>query len=624
MNMGRVYLFEGTLFDWVALGIALGALLYLSVQAIQRQNKRRLTLRLVFTSVALVSLVLIAWQPGIAVSPRPVEAVLYTQGARPGQVRGIVDSLNTSDVFQLSGTTAARQGMPAATTVPDIGFLVRNNPEISSLHIVGEGVPSYALHALRGLQVQRHPVSPRPGIQSVNVLDATWSGQPVRIQGQVFLDGDQMERGPLILFLDGPGGRSDSVSILTEGVSTYTLADLPRQAGRYEYHLTLEEADGDTLSTELLGVVIRDPVPLNILVLQGAPRFETRHLKDWVAQAGGQMAIRSTVSQDRYRNEFVNQPERDLSSLTSTLLGLFDVVLVDRRALASFSVNERRVLQRAVEEEGLGLLFDADLIETQGVRGLEEMFKVFQGGEMDEGEGRRVRLGWEGQRLASSIPAVPYMIRPGWGIEPLMRGEDEQVVAAVRQQGLGRLGISLVTETYRWVLEGNPAMHAAYWSYLLSALAQERDGMDQWDMQVEGLAFRDAPVRVVLDTSDPAPRGYVAVGEAVDTVYLAQDLVSPSRWQGTYWPQQVGWHRISRPFADSSSATPFWFFVHEPTTWQALQSAENMKATAAFAATSSEDGVQNERPLTKRPLPLGWFFALFLLSSAGLWIESKL
>ncbi len=104
------------------------------------------------------------------------------------------------------------------------------------------------------------------------------------------------------------------------GATPFSLEAVPRQAGRYLYRLVLVEASGDTLAVEPFGVSVEAPVPLRVLVLQGAPRFETRYLKNWLAEEGGRMVIRSTISRDRYRTEFLNLPERDLSRLTPAVL----------------------------------------------------------------------------------------------------------------------------------------------------------------------------------------------------------------------------------------------------------------------------------------------------------------
>ena len=123
------------------------------------------------------------------------------------------------------------------------------------------------------------------------------------------------------------------------------------------------------------------------------------------------------------------------------------------------------------------------------------------------------------------------------------------------------------------------------------------------------------------------PRGLVFTTDAVpDTIYLAQDRIEPTRWQGTFWPRDTGWHRVTTAAAVASSESSMWFYVHPPASWQAFQAAENTLATMQFAeaSTSATEAVDRTGPLSRVPVALWWFFLPFLISSAGLWLESKL
>ena len=623
MNVGRLLLFEGTAFDGFVGMLAVGVFIVLVMLVLRRPNRQRLALRIVLTGVAVVSLLLLAWQPQWQRSPRSAEAILATPGASSSAIARLADSLHTSRLYALPEAAPPRPARRAVEVVPDVGFLVRRHPEIATLHVMGEGLEAYALAALHGVAVRFYPAPPTPGIQFVSVPRTVRVGQAMRVQGQVYVDDAPAARWPYTLYLDGPGGPIDSVAVAESGTTAFSLETVPRQTGRYRYRLTLIDAPGDTLAAARLGASVKDPALPGVLVLQGAPRFETRHLKDWLAGEGGRMAIRSTVSQDRYRTEFLNQPERDLSRLTPAVLQAFDVVLLDRRTLAELSTAERRALQGAVEEEGLGLLFGPDYFDSQTNT---QFFQRFSSHSLDEAEGRRVRLTWEGRVTASSIPAASSVISSAWGVEPLMQDEAGRAVAAMRQQGMGRVGLSLASETYRWVLEGNAALHAAYWSYLLATLARPSEA-DQWAVGVPGPVFRDAPVPLVLHTRDALPLGLVFTTDAVpDTVYLAQDPTESMRWHGTFWPRDTGWHRVTTAASDASSGPAFWFYAHSPASWQPLQAARKTQATKQVTAATPSAFPESERtaPFQRVPVPLWWFLPPFLASCAGLWLEEKL
>ena len=625
MNVGRLLLFEGTAFDGFAAVLAVGLFVVLVILAVRRPNQRRLVLRIVLSGVAVVSLLLMAWQPQWQTIPRPAEALLITPGSSSSAIARLADSLSMQHLYALPGAAVPRAAGRDVEVVPDVGFLARHHPEIATLHVLGAGLPAYAWAALGGVSIRFHPAQPMPGIQFATVPRTAQVGQAMPVQGQVYVEDAPAARWPYTLYLDGPGGSADSLTLAAPETTSFSLETLPRQAGRYQYRLVLVDAPGDTLAVAPFGVSIRNPSLPGVLVLQGAPRFETRHLKEWLAAEGGRMAIRSAVSRDRYRTEFFNQPERDLSRLTPAVLRAFDVVLLDGRTLAMLSASERRSLQVAVEEDGLGVLLGADFFDAQSASDAR-FLQSFSGRLLDEAEGRRVRLAWEGRVLPSSIPAAPYVISLDWGIEPLMQDEAGQTVAAMRQQGMGRMAVSLASETYRWVLEGNAALHASYWSYLLATLARPSEA-DQWAVNVPGPVFRDTPASLLLHTRDTQPRGLVFSRDArPDTVYLAQDSLEPMRWHGTFWPRDTGWHRVTTTTSAASSEPSFWFYVHPPASWQPLQTAQKIQATkqAAAALLSEPQGAERTAPSQRVPVPFWWFFLPFLASCAGLWLEGKL
>ena len=541
MTIGRLLVFEGTAFDWVVGGLALALFGVLVVLARQRPDKRRLGLRIGLSATAVIALTLIGWQPQRLGASQGSAAILITPGASSGLAARLADSLG-APLYALPEARHIRPPGRTVDVVPDAGFIVRRHPEATTLHIIGEGVPGYALAGGRPVAVQAYTAPPQPGVQFVDVPPLASVGEATQVQGQVFFEPSEW---PVVVYLDDPGGRVDSVEVTGPGTSPFSLETTPRQAGHHPYRLAIVKALGDTLALETFEMRVQDPVPLRVLVLQGAPRFETRHLKNWLAAEGGHMAIRSTISRDRYRAEFVNQPERDLSRLTSGVLRAFDVVMLDERAAKGLSVPERRVLERAMVEEGLGLLLAADLIAAEQGASLPRFVRGFDGQPLGASEGRRVRLTWDDVTLQSPIPAEAYAIQRAWGVDPLMYDEAGNTIAAIRQHGVGRIGLSLATETYRWVLEGNSGMHAAYWSQLLSTLARAPVEADQWSAGGGKPIFRAEPVLIELRTRAASPIGLVySTGASPDTIYLAQDLVEPTRWRSTFWPREVGWHRV--------------------------------------------------------------------------------
>ena len=625
MSDTRLILVEGTPFDWAAAGLAVGFLGALVVMALKRPDRRRLGLRIALGGGAVASLLLLAWQPRWETALSPAEAILVTPGASPNLVARLADSLRATAVYKIPEADVGRLPGHSATLVPDVGYLARNHPGVARLHIVGDGLAPYALAALAGRQLTVHSAPPTPGIAYADYPRDVVLGQALRVQGQVYLD-EAAAAASHMLYLDGPGGLVDSAGITRAGFTAFSLETAPRQPGLFLYRLGLVPARGDTLAVESFGVSVRAPAPPRVLVLQGAPGFETRYLKNWLAAEGGRIAVRSTVSRDRYRTEFVNLPEQDLSRLTRAVLDAFDVVLLDGRVLDALSPAERSLLRRAVQDRGLGVLLDAGRDAAPVGSNRADVLPPFDLEPLNE-EPRRVRLVWDDSVRTTAVPVAPAAIDGAWGVEPLIEDDEGRWVAAFQPFGVGRVGVTLVTDTYRWVLEGHAGMHAAYWSRLLTPLSRADSQADRWAVDAARPLLRDEPVTLTLQTIDTAPRGVVYAGAAApDTVYLAQHPAEPMRWQGTFWPREVGWHRVRRAGEAADAQAAFSFYVHDVGAWQGVRATEKRQATRRFAEKSSSAFVSTERTgsVGRVPVSFLWFFLPFLGCCAGLWLESKL
>ena len=115
--------------------------------------------------------------------------------------------------------------------------------------------------------------------------------------------------------------------------------------------------------------------------------------------------------------------------------------------------------------------------------------------------------------------------------------------------------------------------------------------------------------------------GIVTSESAVaDKIYLRQDRINPRQWSGIYWPKHAGWHRVS-----TQRWNPLWFYAQKPDQWKSWQQNQKIAATEQFAALSAmkED---SGAAISQRfqPIPLLWFFLLFLAGSAFLWLERKI
>jgi hypothetical protein len=289
--------------------------------------------------------------------------------------------------------------------------------------------------------------------------------------------------------------------------------------------------------------------------------------------------------------------------------------------------SERDALRLAVEQEGLGvLLIPDDALLTARNKKFSEHdffigFRLEEFANLDHRLSKPILPGFLMKDI-TPVPAEPYAIAFDWGMRTLLKDEKENLMAVAYHRGRGLVGLSLIRESYRWVLEGNAKYHAAYWTHLLSELSRQDKQRDRWRLTNDILPMIDRPVYLSLETSNPHPVGLVTTDtEKPDSVFMQQSLVDSQRWFGAYWPRQAGWHGVATAGGD-----PFWFYVYQKTNWLVAQQTQKVEATRRRAAQNANllnSNLLRHREVA-RPLPLYWFFIAFISSSAYLWLERKL
>ena len=551
-------------------------------------------LRRVALFVALLALLAIGVRPRWRTAIASTEAVLATPGADAATVRHVADSLG---------------GVPVLDDARAVSRLASRR-----VHVVGWGLDPETWHEMDSIPVMFHPAAVAPGISRISWPAKVPLGDDIVVEGTVRHAPD----GAVIALID-PGGGVDSAELTDAG--TFQLTAHPRSLGPMLGVLRVSIHDR-AIVQETIGVSVVAPQVPRVLILEASPRFETRALRDWLARHHGAVVIRSAISRDRFRTEFVNRSRIGLDALTPRLLSEFDVVVIDSRTLAGLAAVERAALRRAVTDTGLGVLIEPDTVAFDSTNRFTDRdfflgFALLPALGVDE---RTVRPVWAGARRspAAALPAAPYTLAARFGIEPLVEDGTGGIVAQVAPRGAGSVGISVVRESARWVRMGEQEMFAAFWSRLLTAL-DRRASTEDWEIASPGPWLVNHPVALSVEAAGDHPVAIiVGPSGARDSAFLARDPLVATRWRGLFWPREAGWHRVAAANGPS-------LYVQTGATWRSQQSAELLDATARYLVRAGPvESRSTGRPARlSRPIPSGWFFGLFLLSAAVLWSRRR-
>lgn len=560
--------------------VVFGILAYLEFR---RANRRLLVVRISATAIAVSAL-----------------AVLGIQAGKAPEIQSKGLTSATLLTPQLALKHAGRE-----IRLPDVAFLRRHYPSIRQLTILGNGLEPWDFDVLQRIglifRTPEEATTDKPAIRRISYPRTVKLGEFVRIQGEV--------RGKMAstVHVDPPHG-AEAVADVRNDDRFEIVTATPPAPGRYLWKVKVGDVD------ETIGIAVEAPDLPRVLTLESSPKIDTGRLRQWFSANGGQFLTRSLVSRDRYRFASSAPPAIEFGSVDEALLRKFDIVVMDDGALKLLAPTERDALERAVRDEGLGILIAIDSAARY-----DDFFLPWRLRRIEtDGAGiRTTRLKWH------STVTQPVTVEDAEIVSEklaLVRDTQDRILAAAAKRGRGTVVATLVRDTWRWPLQNDPASFAEYWSRLLTAAARPHD-KGNWSLVsgFDGPIFVDQPLELLW--THPSAEVGVLVGPDQQTarIEFAQDAANSSKWRAKFWPRKPGWYSIGQP--------AFSFYVSPADSWSAFQTARRTEATRQFAALYPAVGLEKDRHVAsfvRSDAIMAISFVMFVLTAGFLWIERRL
>jgi hypothetical protein len=590
---------------WIAGALAL--LAWIGAALLERRradSPRRRALRLLLLAGACATLFLLAAQPLRWRRVAPGEAVLLTPGATARDLAAAsAAGLPAWAVPAAAGESAPPAG---AVVLADAASLARLHPEVSRLRLAGYGLAPWELAELPLPVAAGAPPASPFGIARIAWPRRVTLGESVEVAGVAVGVPTAGARVRLA------GAAIGTVAApLAAGSAPFRLRVEPRGPGHHLLELRLE-APSRSPVVEQLDVEVVAEKPPAVLWLEAAPTAEGREMKRWLAAAGGAFAWRAQVSRGIARDEVAGTAALPRGPLSAALLAPFDLVVVESRALENLGAAERTALAAAVREGGAGVLLRAAGATAPALFGVTFASRPLPGG----GE-LAARLDW-GESASAPLPLPARELVPDGTRVTLVADRAGRTLAAWRPLGRGAAGVSLVDDTWRWVLAGRPDDHHHYWRDVIAALARRAPPQQRWEV-APGPLLVGLPVTLTLSGATalpPAATVRAPNGELV-TIPLRQDADEPSRWSTILWPREPGWHTLG----EGAAATRAW--IAPADRWTAWRLAARQEATAARVAAPPTVRQSAEVVRRRAPVPRWPLFLVLLATLATLWADEQ-
>ena len=542
-----------------------------------------LVLRAIVGLVALISLAMIALQPTTLTSEAKSVAVIITDDYRNDQL----DSLK--QVYK--GLTEI--------TYDHNGFSNKQLDSIGTAFIIGTGVEVHDFWQLEKTNTQYLANKKLKGITQLKYSKELIEGDSLEIRGRY----DEVSEQVKLLLKDPGGNVLDSTQISDTQDMRFLLRSKTLAAGEFVY--TIEEVDsvGQRLSNNPVPVVVKPKQKLNILIANTFPTFETKYLKNFLAEAGHTVLVRSQLTRGTYKFESYNSSQRSIYGFTKENLADFDLVIIDVNAYNNLSNKSLKALDFQVRDKGLGVFVQPD------IQAFREGNKF--GFRLKRKNIQSVRIPpWD----AVKVPLYPYSFEEDGFTETIV-SVDELIISAYRQRGVGKIATATTIDTYPLILNGNEAVYEYLWSKILSSVSKVRLTTSEWEPSTQ-MVYPDEPFHFKLRTSLNKP---LVSSDSQSHIPLKQDLLLRDQWEGVMYPKESGWHYINIK-EDSIKQMPF--YVYTKGDWKQRRAFDVTKLNRHHFKKSQSD-VSEQSHLVNKTIDQLWFFILFLMAMGYLWIVPR-
>ncbi|MEQ9376736.1 MAG: hypothetical protein RIG68_16225 [Imperialibacter sp.] len=560
-----------------------------------RRKMGRKLLRLFALLVAFVGLVGVLLRPHYQTESILSDIMLLTKGYNGEKA----DSLLQTNPRLSAYKALDAADFKAATDLKSFSQLTGIKERIR--YVLGNGLPDYVFEEAAPFRFAYFPSSSPEGIQAINVPEKVSANRRSVVDGNV----NHVASGGMISW-SGPEGKIDSLG-LSEDTKEFSFGFIPKLGGKFIYELELLDSAGSSTATYKVPVQVAEERKLKMVFVSQFPTFESRYLKNLLAEQGHSLVLRYQLSKDKFRYEFANQAEVPFRRLTTTLLDDANLLWIDEASLDALGREEANALNAAIDN-GLGVLVT---VNQQSASRKTRRLMPFQLTRYDADTlsvavdlGRQVSLSGVGLAIDRSPEVIPVW-EDGSG----------SVLAAYAYQGLGKIGTALWQDTYRLVLKGQELTYAALWMKVIESLARKASVCCDIQLETKAPYFIDDPIHftVISSLEEPPLLRY-----REETVPLIENWQLDNVWSGTIWPDAAEWDSL---FVEAAGQSKH-FFVHEQSDWQSVAVSKQIANTALHASMDSGIATLQLQSI-KKPISAVIFYLLLLAGFGGLWLAPK-
>ncbi|TLP71888.1 hypothetical protein [Maribacter sp. ACAM166] len=469
---------------------------------------------------------------------------------------------------------------------------------LTGLFVLGNGIKPFDFELFKNIPLTYITAKEPYGITDFRYKKSIVLGEKLNVKGIY----NKPLKGTMLILEDAGGNGLDSVQLDRIGEVGFSLEAVPKVSGEYVYLLTEKDSVGVKLKSEPIPVVIKEKEPLRVLILNNFPTFETKYLKNFLADNGHEVIVRSQLTKGKYKFEYFNTATTPVYQFTDEILNKFDIVIVDSDIYFGFGSMLKKRFEKSIRESGMGLF-----IQPSGFLfnlGTDTSYFKFERDSNHEVHFETFKI---------KLEKYPYGFKGPFSFQPIAFGTTT-TVAAYKQLGLGRIATTTVQNSYQLLLDGEGEGYKWMWTKLFDKISKKKNTSVEWEAETQ-VPRIDAPFDFKLRTN---LEEYTVLNENDDSVAMLQNSMVPMRYLGTVYPKKIGWNHLK---IETDSSSQFPFYVFDSLVWKSLTSSK----TIAANQKEFKSGLKHNRAVfVDRSISPILFYLLFLVGIGWLWLAPKL
>lgn len=357
-------------------------------------------------------------------------------------------------------------------------------------------------------------------------------------------------------------------------------------------HDLIQIIDGDTVINKIPINVHKSP-EWGLLMILSYPNPEANYLKNYWVDKGRSFAMRTLISSDKYKTNFVNHPKIDLTNISSSLLNKFNFLYIDIPSWNRLSKEERATVLTANRDNGLALI----LIPTDQ-------------GQSITGINHPAILDSYNQELPNEKTELKtYRFGETW----INHKSDSVVLGKWRPSGVGIQYITAIQNSYPLLLSGATTYYQKLWSIILSKSYKNYHQESQ--LIYPNMMWDDYTYDFNLLSHQPITSS-ITIDDTVSVELLEAPFLDYN--YNIKYKSQQGTHTLHIDQFDQN----FTFYVHSPHSWPLIKLNEIEKRINVAASQSSyNDSNQLTQYVPYSPL---YWILLTMVGFALLWLDERI